>query len=163
MVTPELKAHYDAVARDLETRKITHRAAIEEHKRALEEIDQTIAGIKRLTTEMNGSRDSVHVLAGGRRFATMSMRWAILHVLGETQGAMASSDIADALRAGGANSNAVSFNSNVSAVLSKMKSGKGEVSLTESGKWEMTDIGRSVLARIKANRTEGATSPLSGL
>lgn len=160
MISPDLKTHYDVVIRDLESRKNTHRHAIEEHKRALEEIDQTISGIKNLNARMNGSQAWGISPAAGQKYTTISMRWAILHILGEFHDPMTSADIAEALKAGGANSRGKNFNSNVSAVLSNMKSAREEVTLSKSGKWAITETGRSMLDHIKADRLQGATAPL---
>ena len=161
MLSSELKANYDAVVRDLESRKSTHQAAIEEHKRALEEIAQTVAGIKKLTAQVETSHLGVSLApVNGQRFGTMSMRWSILYILGESPVPMASAEIADALKAGGTQSKGQSFNSNVSAILSNMKSGKEEVTLLESGKWAITEIGKSMLDHIKATRAQDATASL---
>ena len=60
-------------------------------------------------------------------FAAISVRWSVFLFLAEyAHGPETSGVIADALRAGGSVSQAISFNSNVSAVLSQMAN-KGEV------------------------------------
>jgi hypothetical protein len=74
-------------------------------------------------------------------FASISVRWSVFLFLTEyAQGPETLGVIADALRAGGSPSKALSFNSNVSAVLSQMAN-KGEVekigdrfALTSKGK-----------------------------
>jgi hypothetical protein len=60
-------------------------------------------------------------------FAGISVRWSVFLFLAEyARGPETSGVIADALRSGGSVSQAISFNSNVSAVLSQMAN-KGEV------------------------------------
>ena len=154
MLSSDLNAHYRAVISDLESRKAKHGLIIEHHKREIEEIDQTLSGIKILIAKMNGLPS-----AEEHKFVNMSMRWGILHILGDNLDGMASAEIAAFLRSGGMRSNGQNFNGNVSAVLSDMKSKKEEVSLQlDTGKWKITGVGHDVLTSIKARLKIGEVS-----
>ena len=81
-------------------------------------------------------------------YATISVRWGVFYYLAEeADGPRPLGVIAEALRAGGSPTKAVSFNSNVSAVLSQM-TGKNEVTKTEQG-FALSVHGRAVWEGIK--------------
>ena len=86
-------------------------------------------------------------------FAGISVRWAVLHLMAEhATGPMRSSEIADALQAGGVRSSGLNFAANVSAVISEMrKKDKPELS-ADDGRFEITDHGREVWDGIKHTR-----------
>jgi hypothetical protein len=98
-------------------------------------------------------RSAVSTHPISHRFGSMSVRWAILLLLDEAKSDMSTSEIVEALEAGDirAKSKAVSFNNNVSAVLSDMKSPRAEVEVTD-GRYKITDKGRSAINHIKFTR-----------
>ena len=164
MITKELQSQYDSVINHLESRKAACVRAIEQSKRELEIIEQTLPGIKRLVAIKNDSEAGIPK-AEDQKFANMSMRWGILHILGkhastleDGSGGMASADIAARLKAGGLRSNGQNFNGNVSAILSDMKSKRKEVVLLDTGKWEITQVGQAVLSSIKFSIARSTTT-----
>jgi hypothetical protein len=83
------------------------------------------------------------------KYSHMSVRWAILYLLAEhSPEPMGRTEIAEALRAEGITSNAQSFASNVSAVLSVMAKERAEVEQVETG-FQITPHGREVWENIK--------------
>jgi hypothetical protein len=81
------------------------------------------------------------------RFSAISMRWACLWMLAESQDGLSTSEIARRMREGGKASNAYNFLSTVSAVLSNMKS-RGEVDQTGSD-WALTLLGHTAWSVIR--------------
>lgn len=164
MTSDDLRAHYEVVIRDLFAKRGEHQRVIGEHQRAVAELDQLIAGMSKNyeepipgevpapatpkpTNNKAGvpSRSPHHSV----RFATISVRWAILYLLDEHE-SLSTAEIADALQAGGIRSRASNFNNNVSAVLSNMKTGRDEVDQA-GDKWIITETGRSAINHIRAN------------
>lgn len=86
--------------------------------------------------------------SGEKKYFNMSVRWAILYLLADASEPMGRAEIAEALSAGGITSNALSFASNVSAVLSVMAKERDEVEQMESG-FRITAHGREVWEGIK--------------
>ena len=87
----------------------------------------------------------------------MSVRWAILDLLAESE-AKTTAEIAEALIAAGVQTRAANFANNVSAVLSStMKEGHDEVQQLPDGKWQLTENGRSAIEHIRTTpRFQGA-------
>jgi hypothetical protein len=85
----------------------------------------------------------------------MSVRWAILHVLGDTHAPMSTGEVVESLQNGGAgvHSKANNFSNNVSAVLSDMKNERLEVESLD-GRWVISENGRSALAHIKLKASQ---------
>lgn len=165
MLTDELTAHYQAVLKDLITRRSEHQRAVSEHQRGIRDLDPIISSISRMLQGEPGTHPIVQAQAAtpvaaktpnpigghGHRYATISTRWAILDSLDRASGPMSVSDIAEALLADGIPTKAANFANNVSAVLSDMKSSRGEAD-TKDGKWEITSNGRSAINHIRASR-----------
>jgi hypothetical protein len=163
MSSDDLRAHYDAVIKDLFARRSEHQRAIGIHQRAVAELDQLIAGMSKNYEEpvpgeasattskplSDNKRAASFRTSQPPRFATISVRWAILYLLDENE-SLSTSEIADALQAGGIRSKASNFNNNVSAVLSNMKTGRDEVDQI-GDKWTITETGRSAINHIRAN------------
>jgi hypothetical protein len=91
------------------------------------------------------------VSADPLKYATVSVRWAILLLLSEAAEPLGVPDIKTALEAGGIRSRAEDFKNNVSSVLSVMKSARQEVDVVD-GKWQITETGRSAIDYIKATK-----------
>lgn len=166
MLTDDLKAHYQAVLRDLATRRSEHQRSLGEHQRAIRELDPVIANISKLVqvesssaapppTQMTLSTAPLPTFrspgAIGRRYATVSTRWAILDVLDRATSPKSASDIAEALLAEGIPTKAANFANNVSAVLSDMKAPREEAD-SKDGKWEITERGRGAITHIRSTR-----------
>lgn len=154
--------HYRAVLSDLQRQRNVYSLKINE-------IDQAIASLHRLIPE--DVKTGLPPVAPANvpsqnvpKFAGMSVRWAILYLLSEiATGPMTTGDIAVALRAGGIQSNANKFAGNVSAILSVMRSQRGEVNTIGDG-WVISDIGKQAWAHIRAKREaeqQGTLIPVS--
>lgn len=128
----------------------------------LAEIDQTISGITKFFGETLAptpqQRTVIPATPHGMMpippaFATMSARWAILHLLDRalteySDGALSTGEITKVLIANGKTSDAKRFENNVSATLNNMKGPRVEVDQIE-GKWKITPNGRSAIQHIR--------------
>lgn len=122
----------------------------------IHEIENAVAALRRLMPAEDiptqpDSRQLLPLIHNGK-YVGMSTRWAVLWLLTEdATGPLTTGQIADALQAGGMVSNARSFASNVSAVLSGMNHEKGEV-VSKGGTWTISEKGRDAWVHIKASR-----------
>ena len=151
--------HYRAVLNDLQKQR-------NEHNLKIAEIDRAIAALRILIPEeaqealpsVNIQNKTETPVISPGKYAGMSVRWAILNLLCEdATGPMQTGDIAAALQRGGIISNADSFSSNVSAVLSNMYRIRNEVH--PHGGWSITPVGRQAWAHIRAKRETTITFP----
>jgi len=86
-----------------------------------------------------------------QKYAKFGVRWAILDLLNNSPEGMSTSEIAEALTAGGIQTEAANFANNVSAVLSTtMKMSRKEVESLSDGKWKLTPIGVSAIHHIQS-------------
>jgi hypothetical protein len=127
--------------------------AVQEHldrkrqklKREYEEIEATLAGIRREIATQRTTQATLFPEAerspARAKFQNISMRWAILWLLSETLGSLQTPTVADSLRNGGV-AERQNFNSIVSAILSQMAQ-KGEVERIDNA-YQLTDSGRQV-------------------
>ena len=84
-------------------------------------------------------------------FATMSNRWAILHLLDSAPENLSTVEIAERLRANGKTTESTKFSNAVSAVLSNMKSPRAEIEVDPTdGKWSITEKGHNAIEHIRA-------------
>lgn len=143
-----MREHYDAVMRDLEDRIAKREQEIRGYRETLSNIKKLVSEQVNLFAETpNVSTPAVAVSSG--RYAGMSVRWAILCLLGEDHpGPLATSDIAAILQQGGMTTRGGSFSSNVSAVLSVMRKDRNEVEVTGEG-YRLTENGHHAWDAIK--------------
>jgi len=149
-MSKDLETQYQAVLRDLETKRASY-------VNAINELDVMIAGIARQIQGLTGAAPTTAsqrpVVADSpndsQPFASMSVRWAILKLLASAGRPMATGEIAKALEAGGVESKGQRFSSIVSAVLSDMKSKKDEVESVEDGCYRLTEQGREAWEHIE--------------
>ncbi len=141
---------YLSVLRDLEKR----RQAVGEHLKRLqgeyESIGQIIEGLTLLvSTDMSGHTDLTASENNGS-LAAMSMRWAILTVVGKSPDvAMSVSDIIEALKDGGFPTSD-KLRANAGAVLSRMV-GRGELA-NNGNSYAITLNGQTALKAIQMRR-----------
>jgi hypothetical protein len=127
------------------------------------EIDTAVAALRRLMPEeeptpSKDSQQTLPIIPNGR-YAGMSTRWAVLALLAEDAVApMSTSQIAEALQAGGITSNGKSFAGNVSAVLSGMYRERKEVVSSTNG-WTISENGRQAWIHIKPLRMAKLANP----
>jgi hypothetical protein len=149
-----MNEHYSAVLADMRSRK----QRLETELAELETVIQSILRLRALNGEGGGETpqhpaQAPKPITVGRpsatRFHGISVRWAILwHLSEEAARREKTGEIADALRAGGFQSNAANFSNQVSGVLSLMKV-KKEVESTEDGTYAITDEGRRTWQLIR--------------
>lgn len=138
-----MNEHYEAVLHDLETRRA-------KCQKELADIEQAIRGIRSLTASQAPLFAGTPQQDESTKYAGISVRWAILNLLAEDAMApMTTGAIAEALQRGGISSNAKTFASNVSAILSDMSKQRLEVEQAEGGGYQITPHGREVFQGIK--------------
>jgi hypothetical protein len=155
----ESRQHFEWVLREAEARRGELHKQIADLQRQLREIETTIAGVHRLAppsvhnsfVQLTNAKPQRPPIPDSQKYADLSTRWAILIALDEVQGPLSIPELAEQLQAGGIRTEAANFNNNVSSVLTRMKSNRAEVDMVD-GKWLITDIGRSAIAYIKAQK-----------
>ena len=160
----EMQGHYQAVL-------IAERAERERIKGELSRLNQQLklkeGVIATLTAAIEAEEAASRALAKPLPFATpvglgtvpanavfvgISVRWAILCLMSDyAREPMSTSDMAEALGAGGVRSGSVNFNSNVSAVVSDMVKNRKELEPVDT-KYQITQQGRDVWKSIKDSR-----------
>jgi hypothetical protein len=148
-LTFELKASYEAVLQDMETERLQVQQQLSSLQTRIKEINLSISTLsKRLSPDAPLFRS----LAQSRqnlRYVNMSLRWAILDLLGDSEG-MTTSEIADTLKEKGIQTKAVVFANNVSSVLTTtMKVKHQEVQQLPDGKWQLNENGKNAITHIR--------------
>jgi hypothetical protein len=151
-LTPELRASYEAVVRDQESERDEIQQQVSVGQARLKELHNSISTLlKRLNPDTVTASPFGSVTPSrppSRKYAYMSVRWAILDLLAESE-PKTTAEIAEALIAAGVQTKAANFVNNVSAVLSTtMKEEHGEVQLAD-GKWQLTENGKSAIEHIR--------------
>src|ERR1019366_4503091 len=114
----ELKASYEAVIRDLQCEGAEIQQQVTPLQARLKEIHNSLATLARRINPDAPSNSIASPRPAQLRYVNMSVRWAILDLLNDSQKAMTTPEIADALKAAGIQTRAANFANNVSAVLS---------------------------------------------
>jgi hypothetical protein len=156
-LSPELTAHYEAVQRDLEAQRDDVQQQVGSLQVRLNDIVHSIATISKCLnpdTPPSGPLPISRPATG--KYAYMSVRWAILDLLSDSQ-AKTTPEIAEALIAAGVKTRAANFANNVSAVLGTTMRDHAEVRQVPDGKWELTEKGRAAIDYIRSTpRFRGA-------
>ena len=152
-----ITSHYLQTLNDLELRRAK---CIEELNRSREELTRIEAAITglRAAMELNVNVKPVSEAPtriarpsdGRQRYASMSVRWAILKLLAEwgpLEGAMKSAEISEALLGGG---NEKASKATVSAVISDMVNQRKELEQADDG-YQLTLSGKHAWHAIKLN------------
>jgi hypothetical protein len=153
-LTPELRASYEAVLHDQESEYSDVQLQISAGQAKLKELNNSISTLrKRLNPDTITSISSSGSVTPSRpssdRYAFISVRWAILDLLYDSQ-PKTTAEIAEALIAAGVKTKAANFSNNVSAVLSTtLKEEHSEVRQLPDSKWELTENGRSAIEHIR--------------
>lgn len=142
------RAIYDPVLTDLENRLTTLRTEISNLQRQIRQIQVAKDNITEIVFGPAAQRSTPS--RDPRKYRHLSVRWAILFMLCESEDPQSIPTIAEELKDGGIETRARDFPSNVAAVLSQMKS-KSEVESAE-GLWTITPVGRSAWAHISKTR-----------
>lgn len=161
--------HFEFVLREADDRKVALQKQIADLQREARDLTITIGGILRLAPASVVARYSNANLVGqsvgasrvnsadipgipaSQKYSMLSTRWAILLALSEMPQPVTVPELADTLKTGGFTTDAANFNNNVSSVIGRMKTAKGEVEVIE-GRWFITEIGRSAINYIKAQK-----------
>jgi hypothetical protein len=149
-MSDDMRIHYEAVIRDLDTKCADVQQRVGDLQRQLKDLHFTRANICRMIDVPGTAGHNVVSVRSHdtQKYATYSVRWAILFLLSESSDPLSIQEISDALLAGVIRTSATNFSNNVSAVLSQMKSKlKPEVEAVES-KWKITEIGRGAWNHI---------------
>jgi hypothetical protein len=151
-IMEDAKSHYAYTLKEVEARGNELAAKIADMQRELRENETAkvvlwrLLGISPAPAPMQRPN-----ISDAKKFANVSVRWAILWLLSETKKPLTVSEIATALQDGGVDSNAADFNANVSSVLSTMRSKRQEVDVTD-GRWAIAEVGTSAIEYIKATK-----------
>jgi hypothetical protein len=143
-----LRASYGAVLADLQARRQNLQTQVAELQRQLRELQQGIVAVsKSISPNTPFSPAPSH--AKNQKYATMSLRWAILDFLIDSE-PLTTPEIAEALKERGVTTKATNFANTVSAVLSStMKEKHSEVQLLPDGKWQLNENGKNAIAHIR--------------
>lgn len=150
-LSTELKASYEAVLHDLEAEQAETHQQLAQHQNRLKELHHSILTLrKKLDADPPLPTSTIPLRQPDKKYAFLSVRWAILDLLAESE-AKTTGEIADALLKAGLPTKAANFANNVSAVLSNMmKEGKHkEVRQLTDGRWELTDNGHRAIEYIR--------------
>ena len=148
----EQRTYFEGVAQFLEIERRDLQQSIAESQKKLVSVCQSLATISSyLNTDTSLSSSSKSVPASASlRYASMSVHWAILDLLLDSQQPMTTAEIADALLSRGVQTKAANFVNNVSAVLSStLRDAHKEVEQTSDSKWALTERGRSKIEYIR--------------
>ena len=151
-LSPESKAAHEIVLRDLEEERNEALQQVVAFNNRVKEINQSISTLRRRLNPDGVSSSLLSPIPSrlpGKKYAFMSVRWAILDLLAESE-PKTTAEIAEALIAAGVQTKAANFANNVSAVLSTtMKEQHNEVQQLQEGKWELTENGKSAIEHIR--------------
>ncbi len=147
----EMRASYEAVLHDLEVDRTSVQQQIASLGTRMRELQASIQTLSRkITPDPESSLPPFpsSPVPVSPNYANISVRWAILDLLHNSEG-MATSEIAEALRAAGVQTKAANFVNNVSAVLTTMQRAHNEVTQLPDGKWKLTATGASAIEYIR--------------
>lgn len=149
-LSTELKVSYEAVLHDLEAEQAETHQQLVKYQNRLKELHHSILTLKkRLEADPPLSTSTTPSRQPDKKYAFLSVRWAILDLLAESD-AKTTAEIADALMAAGVQTKAANFANNVSAVLTTtLKEHHKEVRQLQDGKWELTDNGHRAIEHIR--------------
>jgi len=155
----DLYDHYKAVLAAEETEA----KQLESEKQRIEaKLEVVHASIARILAKLSAYEEAIApktinlfaaplVVPERLKYAGMSVRWGILNLMADSGvDQLGTTNIADALIAGGVRSNGQNFNANVSAVVSEMHRKKNELEPGDAdGTYRITQHGREVWESIK--------------
>jgi hypothetical protein len=151
-LSSELKVSYEAVLHDLEAEQADTHQQLVQYQNRLKELHHSILTLKKRLEVADPPSPTSTTLSRqpDRKYTYMSVRWAILDLLAESE-AKTTAEIADALKAAGVQTKAANFANNVSAVLTTTMKEQphDEVHQLPDGKWELTENGRRAIEHIR--------------
>ncbi|MGB7549534.1 MAG: hypothetical protein WBM14_17490 [Terracidiphilus sp.] len=155
------KTAYEAAYRHLETERLNIMGELGPLNARLKEVLGMQASLlKRINPDTPSP--NINISRPTQKYTRISVRWAILDLLNQFPNGMSTSEIAEALKAGGVQSEAANFANNVSAVLTTTMKTKQEVLPLPDGKWKLSLIGESAISHIQSSeKFMRACGPLS--
>jgi hypothetical protein len=148
-VVNEAKEAFEATIRFLEAERVDIMRQLGPLQVRLREVQSTQTVLLKRIVPDAPSQLKAPLRPTSQKYARISVRWAILDLLNESDG-MSTSEITEALTAGGIQTRALNFANNVSAVLSTtMQKGHNEVESLPDGRWKLTANGVSAIAHIR--------------
>ncbi len=149
-VDAQTKAAYESAYRGYEAERLEIIKELAALNARLKEVQATQSSLRRrIDPDTASNPSSISLRPSSEKYARISTRWAILDLLNQSPEGMSTSEIAEALKAGGIQTEAVNFANNVSAVLStSMKTAKNEVESLPDGRWKLTPKGEAAIAHI---------------
>ena len=147
-----VKASYEVVLHDLEAERLQVQEELGKMQARLKELHNSISTLARRINPdaLSPSNPLTPSRPSNQKYVNMSVRWAILDLLNDSQ-AMTTADIAEALLAAGVQTKAANFANNVSAVWSTTMKEQPHVEVTQlpDGKWQLTDSGKRAIEYIR--------------
>jgi hypothetical protein len=151
-LTNEQRMHFEGVQQVLEIERAELQQQIADAQKKLVGVCQglsTISAYLITDSPLSSSLKSTPAIAS-HRYASMSVHWAILDLLLDSQQPMTTAEIADALLARGVKTRAAHFANNVSAVLgTTLRDTQKEVEQLPDNKWALTERGKSKIEYIR--------------
>jgi hypothetical protein len=146
--TADLKSSYEQALAGLRIALQQKQAQMSALSAEIRELNSGIVAISRQLTPQGFVGPLFPLHQNSPKYANISLRWAILDVLYESA-PMSTAELAEALKEAGVQTRAANFANNVSAILSVNVKEKSEVQQLPSGKWQLTDKGRSAIEHIR--------------
>jgi|ERR1035437_2284438 hypothetical protein len=153
----DLKSQYVAVLEDLDRERTDIQRELGGLQKRLRELDNTITTLRRRVDPayqpsqrplLEMPIQPVQTYPPEEKYAYIGVRWAVLHLLSESD-PLSTADIAEKLKAAGVRTKAANFSNNVSAVLTTTMRTKGSEEVEAiDGKWRLTELGRNKIAHI---------------
>jgi hypothetical protein len=149
-LTNEEKTHYEFVKNSLEMQRDDVQQQVANLQIRLNDLHHSISTISKCLTPDTDAPSS-RPPSPTRSYANISVRWAILDLLSDSQ-PRTTAEIAETLLAAGIRTRATNFANNVSAVLSTtmLKEPHTEVRQLTDGKWELTEKGKAAIDYIRS-------------
>lgn len=151
-LTNEQRIQFEGVQQVLELERADLQQVIAEAQKKLVGVCQSLSTISSYLNTDTPLISSSKPAPANQRYANMSVHWAILDLLLESQRPMTTAEIADALLARGVRTRAVNFANNVSAVLgTTLRDTHKEVEQLPDNKWALTERGKSKIEYIRTH------------
>lgn len=147
----ESKAALEAAYRVYETERLDIMQQLAPLQARLREVQNTQASLLKRIGPDAPSQSATPRRPQNLKYAKLSVRWAILDLLNDSDG-MTTAEISEALQAGGIQTRATNFANNVSSVLTTtmLKDHQEVEQLSDgTGRWKLTSVGSSAIKYLR--------------
>jgi hypothetical protein len=147
----ESRAALEAAYRVYEAERVEILQQLAPLQARLREVQNTQSSLQRRINPDTPSHATTSRRPLSFKYAKLSVRWAILDLLNDSDG-MTTSEISEALQAGGIQTRATNFANNVSSVLTTtMQKDHKEVEQLSDGsaRWKLTPVGVSAITYLQ--------------